>query len=328
MSQDLPQIPKWLDQLAERSIVGSFTKLGYRLRAPSFSPLPRMEGQRVLITGATSGLGLALAGQLLNLGAEICLVGRSWEKLQSAASKVGAQHIERCDLSNLDDVRALAARLSTAFDRLDGLVHNAGILLDKRNLTPQGYEQAYATHLLCPYLLSCELFPLLCKEGQTDVTQSRIVWVSSGGMYTQRFDLKACEALSGKYDGVIAYAQQKRGQVLLQEAMQRHAAKRGIAQYAMHPGWADTPGVARSLPRFYKMTKPFLRTPDEGADTISWLLAGQAPKGHEGNFFLDRQARPKERSRRFRHTAQDAEQVLLRCAELTGVDWREICATR
>ena len=319
-------VPGWLDRLAERSVVGSFTSLGYRLRAPGFCPLPRLEGQRILVTGATSGLGLALAGQLLHLGAEVCLVGRSPEKLRVAAGQVGTPHFERCDLSDLDDVRDLAARLARSFTRLHGLVHNAGILLDRRVLTPQGFEQAHATHLLAPYLLSCELLPLLMPESSAEQAQTRIVWVSSGGMYTQRFDPDMCEALRGKYDGVVAYAQQKRGQVLLQEAMQRHASKCGIANYAMHPGWADTPGVARSLPRFYKLTKPLLRSPDEGADTISWLLAGQAPPGQEGGFFLDRQARAKDRSRRFRHSAQHAEQVLTRCAELTGVDWREKCA--
>lgn len=316
---------RWLDRLAEASVVGSFSKLGYWLRAPSFAPLPSMVGQRVLVTGATSGLGLAAAKQLVQLGAEVILVGRSEEKLHAARATSGAQYLECCDLSNLDDVRRLAARLREKFSRLHGVVHNAGVLLNHRERTPQGFEVAFATHLLSPFLLTCELLPILRALPAGAGPGTRIVWVSSGGMYTQHFRQDRCEALQGKYDGVVAYAQQKRGQVLLQRAMQQKSAPLGISHFAMHPGWADTPGVARSLPRFYQWTRPLLRTPDEGADTIAWLLASEDVAGLAGGFFLDRAPRPTERSRRFRHHEADGQGLLARCAELTHIDWDARC---
>ncbi len=93
------------------------------------------------------------------------------------------------------------------------------------------------------------------------------------------------------YDGVVAYAETKRAQVVLAELWAERLRSQRIAVNAMHPGWADTPSVRSSIPGFYRMTRHILRTPAEGADTIVWLAAADAARAHSGRFFFDREPR-------------------------------------
>jgi NAD(P)-dependent dehydrogenase (short-subunit alcohol dehydrogenase family) len=100
-----------------------------------------------------------------------------------------------------------------------------------------------------------------------------------------------------EYKGSIAYARAKRGQVILTELWAERLADDGVVVHAMHPGWADTPGVEESLPIFRRVTKPFLRTPEQGADTIVWLAASEVAAETSGKFWLDRRPRSTHRLR-------------------------------
>jgi NAD(P)-dependent dehydrogenase (short-subunit alcohol dehydrogenase family) len=183
-------------------------------------------------------------------------------------------------------VRHLAERLAGAPGRLDVLMHNAGALLTEYTVTAQGHEATVAVHLLGPYLLTECLIDRLA-----DSVPSRVITVTSGGLYTQRFDLAELEMGPEHYDGTVAYARAKRAQVVLTAEWQRRYGPRGIAFHAVHPGWADTPGLAEGLPGFARMMGPILRSPEEGADTAVWLAgapAGQPPGGH---LWLDRRPR-------------------------------------
>ncbi|MFZ9886980.1 MAG: dehydrogenase, partial [Myxococcota bacterium] len=120
---------------------------------------------------------------------------------------------------------------------------------------------------------------------------------------------------------VVAYAQQKRAQVLLAQAFEARAAATGISFFSMHPGWVDTPGVERGLPRFYRMTRRFLRDPGEGADTVVWLACSPALQGRRGGFFLDRAERTTERLPGTRHSEADRDALWEVCEGLTA-RWR------
>ena len=100
---------------------------------------------------------------------------------------------------------------------------------------------------------------------------SRVLWVSSGGMYSEPLSVDQLEMSASDYDGTTAYARAKRAQVTLAELWATRLAAKGISVHSMHPGWADTPGVARSLPRFRRVVGPLLRTPADGVDTLVWL---------------------------------------------------------
>ncbi len=282
-----------IDVALEATIVGGFSKAGIaaRRRLECWQEPARLDGQVVVVTGATSGLGLATAERCARLGATVCIVGRDPAKLDRAATSLAAVtsgeiDVERCDLSDLCSAHALAASIGRRYRRLDALVHNAGALVRARELSPQGVEVTVATHLLSPFVLTETLLPLLGATGR-----ARVVTVTSGGMYTERFDLEALEMAPGDYDGVVAYARAKRAQVVLTAEWQRRSGHREIRFDAVHPGWADTPGIRESLPRFSALLGPLLRSPAEGADTIAWLAAGAAPPGTGGQLWHDRHRR-------------------------------------
>ena len=135
---------------------------------------------------------------------------------------------------------AFGRRLGDTTARLDVLVHNAGALTRTYQTTVDGVERTLATHVLGPYLLTATLAPLLFSSvpGPDDATgaPATIVTVSSGGMYSQRFDLDAIEAGPDGYDGVVAYARAKRAQLVLAHAWAARFAPAGGGQLRHAPG--------------------------------------------------------------------------------------------
>jgi len=299
-----------LDRFLDKSLLG-YTSLGYRWRAhPSIDV--DLTGRVAVVTGATSGLGKYTATELARLGATVQLVGRNPGKTEEVAKAIAEEtgnraiQAEIADLSLMAEVRSLADRLETP---IHILVNNAGVLLPTRTETAEGIETTFATNLLGHFLLTNLLVPKLAASAP-----ARIVNVSSGGMYTQRISVNDLQNARGRYDGAKAYARTKRGQVILTELWAEALAPWGIVVHAMHPGWADTPGVSTSLPRFYKLTKPLLRTPAQGADTIVWLCASDEAARSTGLFWHDRTPRP---THRFAGTRESAEE--------RRAFWSELC---
>ena len=283
-----------LDTVLDRTVVPGYSKVGYALRRRSWDrddPRPgALRGKVAVVTGASSGLGKAAATSLARLGAVVHLVVRNLEKGNGAADEIRAAVpgadlvVHRCDLSELASVRAFAGALRESVERVDVLVHNAGTMPPERAETSDGHELAFATHVLGPVLLTELLSPVLGAG-------ARVVLVSSGGMYGQRIASEDPELTEGEYSGATAYARTKRMQVALTPLMQERWASGGVAVHSMHPGWADTPGVVESLPKFHRIMGPVLRDAESGADTIVWLAATEpAPGG--GQFWHDRAPRP------------------------------------
>lgn len=281
-----------LDAAVLPGVVG-FTRAGYAARAAGFRPIERrLAGKTAVVTGATSGLGEATATALLGLGARVVLVGRSPEKAAAVKARLTAAgdedrvRVALADLSSIRETRALGERLSAEHGAIDILVNNAGALFDERAETNEGLERTFALDLLSPFTLTEALRGALIRAAP-----SRVVNVSSGGMYTQRLRVDDLQNQRGAFDGAVAYARAKRGLVVLTEMWAQRFEGTGVAVNAMHPGWADTPGVATSLPGFYRATRRALRTPAEGADTIVWLAAARETESETGKFWLDREPR-------------------------------------
>jgi len=290
-----------LDALLDKSLLG-YTTLGYRCRP--HPPIDEDLGGRVaLVTGATSGLGRATATALARLGATTVIVGRNPTKTRAVGSQIRdetgnpAVREEIADLSLMSQVRALADRLEAPIHLL---VNNAGVLLPTRERTEEGLERTFATNLLGHFLLTNLLSDRL-------EAPARIINVSSGGMYTQRVRPDDLQMEKTRYDGAVAYARTKRAQVILTELWAERLRDRGIVVHSMHPGWAATPGVSESLPRFYKVTRPLLRTAEEGADTIVWLCASEEAGRTTGLFWHDRRPRPTHRLEATRETPKERE---------------------
>src|SRR6478736_756716 len=269
-----------LDWLMDKSLVLGYTRIGPAVRRTWWpdDPVPgALVGRHVLVTGGGGGLGLA--------------TGRDEQRLDDARRRLeadvpGAQ-VEPAvaDVSDLAATAAFARDLATRVPRLHAVIHNAGVMPQERTTTSEGHELSLATHVLGPHVLTYGLRDALAG--------GRVVVVTSGGAYGQRLDADDPEwhaSASGGYSGVTAYARTKRMQLVLTELWARDLAVADIRVNAMHPGWADTPGVTDSLPRFAALTGPLLRDADAGADTAVWLTATADAIG-TGGFWHDRRRR-------------------------------------
>lgn len=316
-----------LDQVLDRTLlpgVLGFTRVGYALRTWCSEDIPdSLRGRRIVLTGATSGLGLAAAHTLASLDASLVLIGRDADKLQATCEAIVARHgvaspqAEVADLALMSEVRALATRLRADPQPIHVLINNAGALFGTRELTAEGHERSLAINLLAPFLLTELLLPKLA-----DSAPARVVNVASGGMYAQSLQLDDLQYERGEYDGARAYARAKRGLVAMTEHLAADERARGVVLHSMHPGWADTPGVRSSLPTFFKVTRPLLRDADQGADTIVWLAAAATPSRSSGGFWLDRHAHPTAVLPGTRVTAAQREALQDRLRALVGLDDR------
>jgi NAD(P)-dependent dehydrogenase (short-subunit alcohol dehydrogenase family) len=311
------------DRVLDASIFLSFDRSGFRRHAGDFDPADLqvdLSGRRVLVTGANAGLGRAATDALAGLGAEVWLLCRSEERGRRAAEAVrrgtgsGAVRLEIVDVADLASVRAFAGRLGER--PVHALVHNAGVLPPERRITDDGLELTWATHVVGPFLLTRLLVPNLRAAGPTG--GGRVVFVTSGGMYTRRLNLSDLDWRQRSYDGVIAYAESKRAQVVLTELWAERLEGQGVDVNAVHPGWADTPGVRDSLPRFWRLTRNRLRTPRQGADTIVWLVAAERPAGTTGELFFDRRPVPTHLLPWTRESAGDRRELWETCRRQAG----------
>ena len=312
-----------LDTALDRAVIPGYTRVGYRLRQSSWANDPQpdaLSGRTALVTGANRGIGKAIAAGLARLGATVLLTVRDRESGERAVKEIieadpGADvRVEVCDVSDLAAVRAFAADLTSRVSTLDVLIHNAGVLPATRIETDEGHEVTLATHVLGPVLLTEQLLPILAAS-----SDPRVILMSSGGMYTQSLPTDDPEYQNGQYRGATAYARTKRIQVALTPILARRWAGQHIRVYSMHPGWADTPGVAAALPGFRMLTGPILRTPEEGADTAIWLAATQ-PAPPTGHFFHDRRPRPEHYLPLTRYGDRDRQHLWRYCAYAVGID--------
>lgn len=300
-----------LDRWLDRAILPGYSKVGFAIRRRAWSkddPRPNaLAGQRALVTGAGGGLGEATALGLARLGATVHLLVRSTDRARPAVQRIERAlaaeglapvlHIEECDVADLAAVRDFARRfvdrLTAGKESLDILVHNAGVMPAVRTLSVDGHELTLATHVLGPVLMTERLLPVLSSSR----SGARAIFVSSGGQYTQALPVGDVEFERGDYRGTVAYARSKRIQVELTSILAGRWASGRVSVFAMHPGWADTPGVADALPGFRALTAPLLRPASAGVDTVVWLAATD-PRPPSGTFWHDRQQRPTNYLRR------------------------------
>jgi len=285
-----------VDSVIEAPIVTSFTNLGYlaRKRVDDWTPLDSYDltGKVVLVTGATSGIGKAAATQLAANGATVVIVGRDATRNEEAVADIvassGSDRVSQipCDTGHYDEVRALADRVLAEHDRLDVLIHNAGALSAERHDAPDGTEQTVASQVVGPFLLTS-----LLLERLADSAPSRVITMSSGGMYAAGVAVASLQMPAAEYSGTQQYARAKRAQVTLNEMWAERFGDRGISFQALHPGWADTPGVEGALPGFRTVMGPLLRSAEQGADTLVWLACDDEPLQCNGSFWLDRRVR-------------------------------------
>lgn len=287
-------LPRLVDTALEATVIGSFTRIGpaVRSRLDDWRPIADLDltGRTVLVTGGNGGLGTAIVELLVEAGATVHITVRSADKGVQTVEEVqratggGDVHWWLLDLTDLDAVRSFAAEFTSEVEVLDGLVHNAGAMFSERREV-DGIETTVLLHVVAPFLLTHELLPALQRSDHP----ARVVWLSSGGMYTEGLDVAKLQS-PDDYEPARAYARAKRAQVELTKQLAARLDERVVVQ-AMHPGWTATPGVERSLPGFNKVMGPLFRDPRGGADTAAWLIAAPEGARHAGSFWLDRRRR-------------------------------------
>jgi len=283
-----------------------FTRTGWvkakaKYQEPQLLDTVDLNGKVFLVTGGNSGIGRELVEYLAGRGARVYVVCRNAARGETALSEIRAKH-NGCDLRLLigdcglqDDVRRFSNELQGKEKVLHGLVCNAGALTHTRMLSQEGVETTFATHLLFgSYLLTGLMLPLL-QAASTQGQDPRVIYVSSGGMLNTKFpkwEIASASSASTKYDGQLAYAYAKRGQVLLAERLANSTLGQSISFVSAHPGWCDTPGVDSAYGSQKRFLEP-MRTLWEGTEGIAWLCATDAKNIVPGSFYLDRNPQAK-----------------------------------
>ena len=270
----------------------SFTAIGFHVRRLFWRRFqPDFRGQHWVVTGASAGIGRHSALAVARAGASVTAVARASTKLDEVMATAQAEGLQLqaapCDLSSMADVsRWLKER--TAAQSVDVLVNNAGVMLDEHSLTAEGLEASFATTLLSHYRLTTGLVAAGLLP-----SAAVVVNMTSGGAYHVPLSTAMLNVTdAARYNGTYAYAFHKRAQIVLSEYWRTRWNAEGRRSYVLHPGWVDTPGVKRSLPRFRAALKRVLRDEAAGADTALWLAATKPAQPTGEHIWFDRKARP------------------------------------
>jgi retinol dehydrogenase-12 len=260
-----------------------------------------MTGKVCLITGGTRGIGLATARRLARHGARVVIVGRTATTCTAAVNAlrasdpVAAVDWLAADLAVQADVRALAAEFERRHARLDVLVNNAGTIVRKRVVTPEGVELTLAINHLAPFLLTNLLLDMLKASAP-----ARIVTVASSAHERAQAGFGDLELRRG-YRPYRAYARSKMANLLFTYELARRLEGSGVTANAVDPGLVRT-GLGRSngvlLDLGWGLThmryKSVSLTPDQGADTIVFLASSPDVAADSGEYFF--QCKPVESS--------------------------------
>ena len=245
--------------------------------------------KRIVITGATSGIGEEIAYQLGRQGAALVLGCRDVAKGERVAAGILAAGgttdvaVLPLDTASQQSILDFAGAYQQRFDRLDVLVNNAGLGHGQRLETPEGRELVFATNVLGYHRLSLALSGLLARSAP-----SRIVVVAS--TFASNLDLDDLQWTRRPYDELAAYAQSKACNRLWSWALARKLESKGVTVNAMAPGFVPQTGLSRNLSPDLReaYSRRTGRSAAQGADTAVWLAISPEVEGMTGRFFYDR----------------------------------------
>ncbi len=264
-----------------------------------------MEGKTVVVTGASDGIGRAAVRALVERGASVVMVGRNEAKTSAAASSImsaaGRRTVtwEIADLSRLDAVRDLAARLRSTHPRIDVLANNAGAIFLEYGVTGDGLERTFALNHLNYFTLTLLLLDHIAAAASPGAP-ARILNVSSRAHENARLDLGDLNMTRG-YAGWRAYANSKLCNVLFTRALARRLDPARVVVHALHPGVVTTRFATNNgaMGRFMRRLMDVVSIDaDAGADTLVWLAEQDEATHTTGDYWVKRRRREPSRSAR------------------------------
>src|SRR5579863_4404402 len=250
-----------------------------------------MQGKLCIITGATSGVGLAAAEALARKGARLALVGRDPGRGTAALQRIRAAApgsevtIHYADLFRLAEVRRLGDELLQAYPRIDVLINNAGAMFQRREVTPDGLERTLALNHMAYFVLTERL-----RERLAASAPARIVSVASRAHDGATLDLDDLN-MERRYSGWLAYRRSKLANILWTRELARRIAGTGVTANALHPGFVAT-GFGDNnggwLRLMFGMAKRVAALrPEQGAETVVFLASAPGLEGTSGGYFAN-----------------------------------------
>jgi NAD(P)-dependent dehydrogenase (short-subunit alcohol dehydrogenase family) len=242
----------------------------------------------MLLTGATSGIGLAAARELARRGATLLIVARDRSRGEAVLAELktlahGAPpRLFLADLSSQTSVRELALQIQESASHLHVLIHNAGVLCLKRQLTAEGLEMTFAVNHLAPFLLT-----RLLSDPLSAGAPARVVTVASEAHRIGRIEFDDLQG-EHRYRGFHTYAQSKLANLLFTYELSRRFSGRGVTANCLHPGmvntglWRESRGLLRLT---MKAIAPFCLSPEEGSKGILLLAASEELEKVSGKYF-------------------------------------------
>ncbi len=256
----------------------------------TLTDMPNQAGRVAVVTGANSGLGLAITEALAHAGAHVVMACRNLEKAEAARSRIsatsprGTTEVRQLDLADLSSVATFADAYVADHEQLDLLANNAGIMALGEGRTADGFEMQFGTNHLGHFALTARLVPVL-----TATPASRVVTMSSVGHRPGRINLADPNFEHRHYSRWTAYFQSKLANVLFSNELQRHfeAASAPTISVAAHPGYTHTHlgvgggGVANKVNEY--AARVVGMSPEKGA--LPFLMAATAPGVEGGSFY-------------------------------------------
>lgn len=264
----------------------------------------KLDGLRVIVTGASGGLGEETARALAAHGAQVTLTARDQERGRAAAARIEAStgrdgiEVRELELADPDSIRKFAENWLADHDALDVLINNAGIMACPLGRTPKGYELQFATNHLGHFQLTGQLMPAL-RQG----TRPRIVNLSSAAHKLAAMDFDDPHFERREYDKWASYGQSKTANILFAVGLERRYGGAGIHAYALHPG-----GIMTDLGRHLAESDVVelmrrakvdpgeglkMKTIPAGAATTVWAATAAELEGRGGIYLEDCQIAPR-----------------------------------
>lgn len=279
-----------------------------------------LEGKYVLVTGATSGMGKVTALRLAEQGATVVLVGRNAEKTQATVREIqkrvpkSAVQSLVADLSSLAQVRALARAYRDAYPRLDVLIHNAGAMFARRELSADGLEMTFALNYFAPFLLTHLLLDTLKAS-----VPARIITVASAQhAAARRVPFEDMTHQKG-YKPLQVYGESKLMAIMFTYALARRLQGTGVTANVLHPGVVAThfgKDAGGMFPVMFAVLAPFVLSPEKGARTAIYLASSPEVADVSGQYFV------KSKSARSSKASNDVaaqERLWTLSEQLTGI---------